>query len=164
MKTFEEAAKRIYELTKFSRKDEGEVMLSYLEELGELCQEVKIALKVAGTEHKKPGPDGIFGECADVWICAVSYGCAVYDTDRYFYLNDSIISLDVFKNYNCVNRNPFDMQKIVFGVALGINPNPEIFLNKIHEKLDKWERNVKFRQAVDTVFEEDKELLKRLAQ
>lgn len=72
MKTFEDAAKRIAQLTDFSRKSSMEVALSLMEEKGELAQEIKIYKQVAGTQHKKPGKDGIYGECADVWICAVS--------------------------------------------------------------------------------------------
>jgi len=145
--TFEDAAIRITKLTDFSRKSPIEVMLSYLEELGELCAEIKIYLKIAGTEHKKPGKDGIYGECADVWICAVSLQWA---NDNRFIdwspgpnqhpagpFNDLVAQL-----IKPPDTSMNEIGWLAVAIAMYMNPSKEAFVQKIHEKLDKWERNV----------------------
>jgi hypothetical protein len=157
---FQLAAERVFKLTKFSRKDMGEVMLSYLEELGELCQEIKIYTGVAGTQHKQAGPDGIYGECADVWICAVSYCYALYEQPMQVGMSILGMSCDDFldelkKPNTPMHRSsiePFsmnipradDMQGLSMSLALHVDPDPYCFLNKINAKLDKWEKNVKY--------------------
>lgn len=158
---FQLAAERIFKLTKFSRKDMGEVMLSYLEELGELCQEIKIYTGVAGTQHKQPGPDGIYGECADVWICAVSYCYALYEKPMDVCISILGMSCEDFLEelrkpnipmHRLSSEPTFsmnipradDMQGLSMSLALHVDPDPIYFLNKINAKLDKWEKNVKY--------------------
>jgi hypothetical protein len=42
------------------------------EELGELANEVLIAMKSSGSHHKVAGVDGVLGESIDVILCALS--------------------------------------------------------------------------------------------
>ena len=141
---FQKAGERVVALTKFSRKNSGEVILSYFEELGELCQEIKIHTGVAGTQHKKPGPDGIYGECADVWICAVSY-CSLKQQEVNVNLAVGMIDEKEFTDFaeNHV-LNTAQMQEYVMALALKFDPDPICFLNKINAKVDKWCKNVNF--------------------
>jgi len=143
---FQLAGERIFKLTKFSRKDVGEVMLSYLEELGELCQEIKIATGVAGTQHKRPGPDGIYGECADVWICAVSYCYAadIHPIQVGIAIITAVSPTEFTEFLIRSSSNVQNMQSYSMGLALHVDPDPVCFLNKINAKLDKWVKNVKY--------------------
>jgi hypothetical protein len=141
---FQLAGERVFKLTDFSRKDVGEVMLSYLEELGELCQEIKIATGVAGTQHKSAGPDGIYGECADVWICAVSHCYAKNKEKDQVGIAITAVSPKQFTDYLIDSTQSRGMQSMAMGLALYVDPDPICFLNKINSKLDKWVKNVKY--------------------
>lgn len=49
-------------------KDASHMMLKLTEEVGELAREVQIDDNVYGSRNRTPGPDGFFGEAADVLI------------------------------------------------------------------------------------------------
>jgi hypothetical protein len=148
--TLQDAAKHIAALTDFSRKTSEEVNLSFYEELGELCCEIKIHQKIAGTQHKKPGRDGIYGEAADLWICAVSKEWAqerILDWSPGPVSSSGYLASEVSQLMREINDSRPSMNAIewtLVTIALYFDGNKDNFAKKIHEKLDKWERNVGF--------------------
>ncbi len=150
------AAKRIQKLTAEARRDTLQVDLCYYEEYGELCQELAIFIKVPGKEYKKPGPDGIYGECADVWICALSSYYKDYDDVAEEWLKQMVCTTvnlsmnDLIKKVINFRNDKATIAYYVMQLALICDENPENFLKKINEKLDKWEKNVQFITIVES--------------
>lgn len=141
--TLHDAAVRIANLTDFSRKTSDEVALSLIEEKGELAAELKIYLKIPGTEHKKLGKDGIYGECADVWICAVSQHWADYRfLDWSPGSHEPITYLSPYISRFLSAKSMNELEWAVMAIAFFFEGDKNVFCQKIHEKLDKWERNV----------------------
>lgn len=158
MKKFEldlfDCAARICELTSRHPQDYDLAVLSYLEELGELSAELKIYLKVPGAEYKKPGSDGVYGECADLWICGVYLrflreGLADDGDETIAVLSKEarwdVSRLDLRDSIKALVKHPMDISKVeslCIDIALNFDSDLEHFVAKINEKLDKWERNI----------------------
>jgi hypothetical protein len=64
---------RILELTKIDWrfKTKNQVLVSLIEEMGELAKELKVETRIFGNDHKKLD-EGSKGESADVYICCMS--------------------------------------------------------------------------------------------
>jgi hypothetical protein len=148
---FIEACTRIAELTKFGEKDNTEVFLSIGEELGELCAEIKIALKVLGTAKKSASEDGVYGEAVDLWICCVSYRWSESRKPVYSALSyDNLVPIDLKVAAEELRKMFFGkvdllkLEELALQVAITCNPSVEELFAKIDRKLSKWENNVEF--------------------
>lgn len=147
---FTKACNLICELTEFGEKDLTEVFLSLGEELGELCAEIKIDLKVLGTAKKIASEDGIYGEAVDLWICCVSYRWTeskqpVYsEISNWNPVNLKEAAEELRKMFFSGNLDLLKMERLALQIALTCNPSVEDLLAKIDKKLSKWAKNTNF--------------------
>jgi len=138
---------RIEELTKndLKNKTKDELLLSLIEEFGELSREIMIKEKVYGNTYKKPD-EGVLGEAVDLFITSVAMNFAY---EKSFNLNfsmnlqtnkkpvDLMRTITKYLNPEC---EQFDLISFMaYEIYSYYGGNLEGFIEYTNKKLNKWE-------------------------
>jgi hypothetical protein len=142
-------------------KSTDELLLSLLEELGELATELKIENKVFGNLHKVPD-EGSIGESIDLYICCMSLFYNGYilngqltdekevserlallkmkDTFN-FPTSSSYYIAEIIKYINGPARIYIEAAQIAINIFFKATENEELFYEIANKKLNKWENS-----------------------